>query len=196
MVNSKNSQIISPLRQLTATFAFNGKLERIFLRPARNVIADDVSRVEAIADRGLVGDRSSAKTTNNPQGSKRQVTLIQAEHLPVLAALLKTPVDVQFLRRNLVVSGINLLATKGLFKDQPMQLTIGDVVLEITGPCEPCFKMEAVLGKGGYNAMRGHGGMTARIVKGGDLYVGDTVTCSVYDDVQKMAGINQTPSLF
>lgn len=148
------------------------------------MIADDVSRAEAIAGRGLVGDWTGAKPSNNPQGSKRQVTLIQAEHLPVLAALLKIPVDVQLLKRNLVVSGINLLATKGLFKDQSMHLTIGDVVLEITGPCEPCSKMEAVLGKGGYNAMRGHGGMTARIIRGGDLYVGDTITCSVSDGMQ------------
>ncbi|MEO6422387.1 MAG: MOSC domain-containing protein [Candidatus Nitrotoga sp.] len=148
MDHSKHAQTASPLRQLTATFAFNGKLERIFLRPARDMIADDVPRVVAIAGRGLVGDRTGAKSSNNPQGSKRQVTLIQAEHLPVLAAFLKIPVDVQLLRRNLVVSGINLLATKGLFKDQPMQLTIGDVVLEITGSCEPCSKMEAVLGKG------------------------------------------------
>jgi len=184
MDHSKHTQMASPLRQLTATFAFKGKLERIFLRPFRNVIADDVPRAEAIAGRGLVGDRAGAKPSINPQGSKRQVTLIQAEHLPVLVVFLKMPVDVQLLRRNLVVSGINLLATKGLFKDQPMQLTIGDVVLEITGPCEPCSKMEAVLGKGGYNAMRGHGGMTARIIRGGDLYVGDTITCSVSDGMQ------------
>lgn len=182
MVNFKRTEVTSPLRQLTAKFAYEGKLERIFLRPARNVIVDDVLLVEAVANRGLAGDRSSAKPSSNPQGNKRQVTLIQAEHLAVLEALLKKPIDVQMLRRNLVVSGINLLATKGLFKDQPMQLKVGDVVLEITGPCEPCSKMERVLGKGGYNAMRGHGGMTARIIKGGRLHVGDHVNCTVFDD--------------
>ncbi len=179
MISAKQVQAASPLRQLTSAFTCDGKLERIFLRPAKNVIADEVQCVQAVAGRGLAGDRSSAKLSKNPQGSKRQVTLIQAEHMPVLAALLKMPVDVQLLRRNLVVSGINLLATKSLFKDQPMQLTIGHVVLEITGPCEPCSKMEAVLGEGGYNAMRGHGGMTARIIEGGNLLVGDAVTCAV-----------------
>ena len=76
-----------------------------------------------------------------------------------------------------MVSGINLLAAKSLFKDDPMRLIIGNVELEITGPCEPCSKMEGVLGKGAYNAMRGHGGVTARIVIGGELIIGDVVSC-------------------
>lgn len=167
------------IRHLTQQFAQAGTLEAIYLRPARGKDCIAVQQVEAIAQSGLKGDRASSTPSRNPLGSNRQVTLIQAEHLHVVSALLGKPVEALMLRRNLVVSGINLLATKSLFKDQPMQLTIGEVTFEITGACDPCSKMESLLGKGGYNAMRGHGGMTARIIKGGEIRVGDKLSCSI-----------------
>ena len=103
--------------------------------------------------------------------TRREVTLIQHEHLPVVAALMgRESVDPALLRRNIVVSGINLLALQG------RTFQLGDAVLEGTGACEPCERMEQNLGAGGYNAMNGHGGICARVVSGGSVRIGDAVS--------------------
>lgn len=168
------------LRALTQLFPHAGRLQRILLRPARRVPVRDVRDAMLLEGRGLCGDRTADAAAPGGGGGKRQVTLVQAEHLPVigaLAALADAP-DAALLRRNLVVSGLNLVAARSLFRDQPLVLRIGaDAVLEITGPCEPCSRMEETLGVGGYNAMRGHGGVTARVARSGRIAVGDPVVC-------------------
>lgn len=141
-----------------------GSLVWIGLRPARRGALLTVAEARADPTSGLEGDHFAGRTNR-----QRQVTLIQAEHLSVIAALLGQPVEAAQLRRNLAVAGINLLALKGQL------VSIGDVLLRINGHCHPCSRMEASLGPGGYDAMRGHGGVTAEVVRGGVLRVGDRV---------------------
>jgi MOSC domain-containing protein YiiM len=115
---------------------------------------------------GLENDHSNKGNTE----SKRQVTLIQQEHLQAAASFLgKEKIDPSLVRRNIVVKGINLNSLRG------RQFEIGEVVLEMTGSCPPCGRMEENLGTGGYNAMRGHGGITCRVLKEGKIKIGDRV---------------------
>ncbi len=152
--------------ELLANFPHAGRVEWIGIRPSRGEAMTSLLQVEAVADKGLAGDRTAA----GRGGGSRQVTFLQAEHLPVLASFARrefvTPPE---LRRNIVVRGINLVALRDV------RFRVGGAVLLGTGPCAPCSKMEAALGQGGLNAMRGHGGLTAKVLEGGPIAVGDEV---------------------
>jgi MOSC domain-containing protein YiiM len=127
------------MRELLSTLPRAGRVERVLVRPAR-------------------------------RGAMLEISAVQAEHLPVVAALAGwDELDAAVLRRNLVVSGVNVLALKD------RRFRVGEVLLEGSGPCHPCSRMEEELGEGGYNAVRGHGGITARVIEGGQIRVGDAV---------------------
>ncbi|MEO0654010.1 MAG: MOSC domain-containing protein [Pseudomonadota bacterium] len=146
---------------MMARHARAGRIDWIGLRPARR--ADVVSVDEAqVTPTGLNGDHA-------PEG-KRALTLIQAEHLPVIAALAGlAEVSPALLRRNVVVSGLNLLGFR------KAQLQIGAAIIEVSGPCPPCSRMEEALGHGGYTAVRGHGGVYASVIRPGTIRIGDAV---------------------
>ena len=156
------------ISDLFTVFPRPGRVEWIGIRPEKRAPVQAVPAVTVRQNKGLAGDHYGGTS------GTRDVTLIQAEHLPVIAALVgRDAVDPAELRRNLVVSGLNLLALKD------HQVQIGEhpdaVVLLVTGQCHPCSKMETALGPGGYNAVRGHGGLTARVIRGGTIRVGDAV---------------------
>ena len=151
------------MQQLLDTLPQRGRIEWIGIRPQRGAEMLVLDEVQLQPGSGLAGDRFQGR-----DDSKRQVTLIQHEHLAVIAACVGLAyIDPALLRRNIVVSGINLLALK------EKQFQLGDALLEFSGACHPCSKMEAALGTGGYNAMRGHGGITTRVLKAGRIATGD-----------------------
>lgn len=155
----------SIVKELLNTLPQVGQVRWIGLSPKRKEALIPVQSAQVIATTGLEGDHHGMTGK-----SKRQVTLINAEHLEALGKLLgEPPIEPDRLRRNVVVAGINLFALKG------QRFRLGSAVLEGTGPCDPCSRMETELGTGGYNAMRGHGGITARVLVGGEVNVGDTV---------------------
>lgn len=152
------------IKQLLNTLPQQGRVEWIGIRPASRVPMVSMDEVLASPEAGLAGDRYQSSSGN------RHVTLIQAEHLSVIAScagLEKITPDM--LRRNIVIRGINLKALKN------KTVWVGDAELEITDNCAPCSRMEETLGPGGYNAMRGHGGLTARVLTEGVIKVGDLV---------------------
>jgi MOSC domain-containing protein YiiM len=141
-----------------------GRLLWIGLRPSRREAMHTVPHATLEPGRGLTGDRY-----RNKDGA-RQVTIVAAEHLAAIGAYLgRDPIPPEILRRNLVVSGINLAALKS------RRFRIGAALLEHSGACHPCSRMEEALGPGGYNAVRDHGGITARVIEGGAIALGDAL---------------------
>lgn len=155
----------SPIGRLLAGPMRPGRLEWIGLRPARRAPVLIQTSATLIAGHGVEGDHYETQ-----RNGARQVTLIAAEDLAATAAFLGLrTIAPELLRRNLVIRGINLVALKD------RRFRVGTALLEGSGECAPCSRMEEALGPGGYNAMRGRGGLTARVIEGGDIAVGDMV---------------------
>lgn len=153
------------LADLQGTFYQAGELAWIGIRPARTQSMRNRDYAILLTNAGIEGDHRSRK-----RGSNRQVTLLQAEHLAVIASLLgRESIEPGLLRRNLIIRGINLAALHN------QVFRVGNAILQGTGYCHPCSRMEETLGTGGYNAVRGHGGITACVIEGAKIRIGDTV---------------------
>ena len=143
-----------------------GTVEWIGLRPRRRKPLLSVDRVQAVLDFGLEGDHRMTKTP----GSGRQVTIISREFIAQIAGHMGLPdVEPARLRRNIVVSGLNLNALRR------QRFRVGGALFEATQLCHPCARMEQELGTGGVVAMLGYGGLCARIVESGEIALGDAV---------------------
>ena len=158
----------SPLQALIAAVPQRGQVRWIGVRPEKRGKMLTLDAVEARREAGLTGDHSRPGPRN-----ARQVTLIQWEHLAVISALLgrdaQHPIVPEDLRRNIAISGINLFSLKG------RRFRIGQAILETTGWCQPCAKLEQRLGLGTFQAVRGHGGITARVLHSGIIRLDDSL---------------------
>ena len=164
--NSKRgTPTMEVLQELLAGNSETGRVEWIGVSGSNRADIQFRESVRIVAG-GIEGDHHCRPSSS----SSRQVTLIQGEHLPVVAAILqRSAIDPGLLRRNLVVTGINLAA----LKHQVFQ--IGSALLRGSGDCPPCSRMEENLGTGGYAAMLNHGGITAVVESEGVVCLGDAV---------------------
>ncbi len=156
----------SPLQRLLDATVRPGRVVWLGLRPARHAPMVAPGTLELAPGIGVVGDHYSSRT-----GAARGITLIEQEQLAAIFAYLgRDAPDPTLLRRNVVTQGINLDA----LRDRTFRL--GPALLQWTGACHPCSRMELLLGPGGYNAVRSRGGITARVLEGGTITLDDVVT--------------------
>lgn len=123
-----------------------------------------------LAGQGLDGDHAT-----HGRSPHRQLTLITIDDLRAISSRLGRPVEPALLRRNLLVECHGAPLSKGV------SYRLGDMVFLVTGPCEPCSRIREVLGPDGLNAMRGHGGVTAKVIRGGKLGLEEPLIQLQYD---------------
>jgi MOSC domain-containing protein YiiM len=126
--------------------------------PGRRKPMTPVESARAVENLGLEGDRHAKGD------SQRQVLLIEAETLE------KLDLHVGDVKENITTRGIALM-------ELPLgaRLHVGEAVLEITGECHPCSRMED-LRPGLRETLGGQRGMLARVAHSGTLRVGDAIT--------------------
>jgi len=143
----------------------------IHIASAAAAVMSSIGEVQAVAGKGLEGDRYAAKlgTYSKDPGSGRDVTLIEVEAIEALERDYNVKVRAGESRRNIVTQGIflNHLVDK--------EFRVGEVVLRGTRLCEPCAHMEKLTVKGALRGLIHRGGLRAEIVKGGTFRVGDSI---------------------
>ena len=131
---------------------------------------ETVDHVAVTAAEGVHGDFRGGLAATKP-GRRRQVSLIEAESVTAAMAEAGAVLEWSDCRRNLLVQGLRLPREEGL------RVQIGDsLVLEITGECDPCERMDA-LHEGLRAAMTPdwRGGFLGRVIEDGEIAVGDDI---------------------
>ena len=150
-----------------------GTVERIHVASGTGGEPEPREAVEAVADRGLRGDRyfdGDGTYNEQPDLEPSDVTLIEAEALAAAADEYGVDLDAGAHRRNVTTRAVDLGALVG------ERFRVGEAVIEGTGHCEPCgYMAELAEESEAATALDGRGGLDARIVESGTIAVGDDV---------------------
>ncbi len=149
----------------------SGTVVSIYFAPTAAAPMISVPDIQAIAGKGLEGDRYFRKsgTYSKTPGSGREVTLIEVEALQALSRDYRIDIGGGDARRNIVTRDVAL----NHFVER--DFTIGTVLLRGTRLCEPCRHLEKLSVKGAMRGLIHRGGLRADIVSGGTIRVGDAV---------------------
>ena len=150
-----------------------GRIVGIFTAPTRGAPMIAHESVEAIAARGLVGDRYlRARGSFSGQriaDEERAVTLIEREAVEAVRAEHGIALAAAETRRNLVTTGVALNDLVG------RTFSVGDIELRGVDLADPCAYLESLTREGVQRALVERGGLRAAIVTGGTLHVGDFI---------------------
>jgi MOSC domain-containing protein YiiM len=153
-------------------------VEALHIAPEGGADMQPVDEVEAVAGKGLRGDRYFEGTgTYSPGGElediardiPRHLTLFEAEALEVVARDHDIELDPADHRRNVTTRN---LAVDHLLDER---FRVGNAVCEGIEVCEPCAHLESLTEDGVVRAFTHRAGLNATIVESGTVEVGDPV---------------------
>lgn len=154
-----------------------GQVERIHVAPDSGDPMEARRRVDAVAGRGLRGDRyfeghglwnylDEDPTREVEEAS--DVTFVEREALDAVEREAGIELPAGAHRRNVTTRGVPLNRLVG------RRFTVGTVTCEGVQLCEPCGYMQSLVGEEGLAAALVHrGGLNASVVESGEIVVGD-----------------------
>jgi MOSC domain-containing protein YiiM len=153
---------------------FEGSVVAVFLTANGGGVPQETPEVEAVAGRGLRGDRyfAGAGTFDTPghvNEPKRHVTLIEAEAIEAARRDYEVSLGLGESRRNIVTRGVPL----NHLVDR--EFTVGEARLRGVKLCEPCAHMEGLSKPGARRALAHRGGLRAQILESGTIRAGDPI---------------------
>jgi MOSC domain-containing protein YiiM len=150
---------------------FHGELIGIYITERKGTDLHAIDKVEAVAGRGIVGDRYFLKegTFSPKDGPDREVTLIESEALEGLAREYEITLPPNQARRNLLTRGVPLNHLVGV------TFAVGPVVLRGIRLCEPCGHLAKLTCKQVEKGLIHRGGLRAQVIDGGVLEVGSAI---------------------
>jgi MOSC domain-containing protein YiiM len=147
---------------------FEGSVVAVFVTAEGGGVPVETPEVQAVAGRGLEGDRYYAGGgTFEPQ---RHVTLIESEAIEAARRDYQVPLELGEPRRNIVTTGVPL----NHLVDR--EFTVGEVRMRGVKLCEPCAHMEGLSHPGARRALTHRGGLRAQILESGTIHKGDPIS--------------------
>lgn len=144
----------------------------IFVTESGSEPMQSVDRIEAVADRGLRGDRYFNGTGYYSPYDVCQVTLIAGEAIEQINRNFGLDLTAGEHRRNVVTEGVDVHELLG------HRFRVGEAVLEGTRPRPPCVHVEQIADKKGVaRALKdGRGGICADVIESGTIGVDDAIS--------------------
>ena len=133
-----------------------GTVRALFIKREKGGKSVSMQTVYAI-DGGFDGDHHTGSS------KRRQILLMSGDVLNELK------VEPGSIYENVVVDGIDVMALQ-----EGQQLRLGEAVVDVTIPCEPCIQMDRVR-PGLQDALEARRGMFVKVVLPGVVRVGDLV---------------------